>query len=321
MNFLSSFGIILVVLGHSMYPGCRNFVSNYIYSFHMPLFAFISGYLFIRYTNIKNYWNFVCKKSSRLLIPYVFWIVAMFIVKFVFSSLSSVDVFINNPIEFDFNVLCNMLLYPSKAVISYYWFAIVLFFIFIIFASFIKKNIEKHTLQITLIFIVLYYLNPLNDCQLFQLNRLFDLLPYFYFGCIFSLYNFNFNFILKYTILTKWIILLVLNIILVIYILNISRYDLFTGVLGIAICLVLSMLYEYYKLDFLKLFYHNTAAIYFLHGIVNALLLKVLVYLKFNMYIYTLTQFLFCLIVPIIIVKIVEKMRLKNKFIYYIIGK
>ena len=81
------------------------------------------------------------------------------------------------------------------------------------------------------------------------------------------------------------------------------------------------MLYEYYKLDFLKLFYHNTAAIYFLHGIVNALLLKVLVYLKFNMYIYTLTQFLFCLIVPIIIVKIVEKMRLKNKFIYYIIGK
>jgi len=317
MNFLSSFGIILVVLGHSMYPGDRNLVSNYIYSFHMPLFAFISGYLFMTYTNIKTYWVFVRNKISRLIIPYVFWITFMFIVKFLFSSLLTADIFVNNPIGFDFDVLYNMLLYPSKAVVSYYWFAIVLFFIFIIFASFIKKNIEKHTLQITLIFIVLYYLNPLNDCQLFQLNRLFDLLPYFYFGCIFSLYNF----ILKYTILTKWIILLVLNIILVIYILNISRYDLFTGVLGIAICLVLSMLYEYYKLDFLKLFYHNTAVIYFLHGIVNALLLKVLVYLKFNMYIYTLTQFLFCLIVPVIIVKIIEKYEIKNKFIHYIIGK
>ena len=139
MKFLSCFGIILVVLGHSMYPGDRNLVSNYIYSFHMPLFAFIAGYLFMTYTNIKTYWSFVRKKTSRLIIPYVFWITFMFIVKFLFSSLLTADIFVNNPIGFDFNVLYNMLLYPSKAVVSYYWFAIVLFFIFILFAPLIKK--------------------------------------------------------------------------------------------------------------------------------------------------------------------------------------
>lgn len=319
INFLSSFGIILVVLGHSMYPGDRNLVSNYIYSFHMPVFAFISGYLFMTYTNIKTYWVFVRNKISRLIIPYVFWITFMFIVKFLFSSLLTADIFVNNPIGFDFDVLYNMLLYPSKAVVSYYWFAIVLFFIFILFAPLIKKNIESYSLLIAVIIIVLYYLNPLYNCNLFQLNRLFDLLTYFYFGCIFTIYNLNF--VSNYKLLTQWIFLLVLNIILVIYILSISGYDLFTGVLGISICLVLSRLYEYYKLDFLKSLYRNTATIYFLHGIVNSLLSKVLVYLKFNMYIYTLIQFLFCLIVPVIIVKIIEKYEIKNKFIHYIIGK
>ena len=170
-----------------------------------------------------------------------------------------------------------------------------------------------------LIVIVLYYLNPLYNCNLFQLNRLFDLLPYFYFGCIFAFYNLNF--VSNYKLLTQWISLSLLNIILTIYILKISRYDLFTGVLGITICLILSKLYEYYKLSFLKFLYNNTATIYFLHGIVNALLLKVLMYLKFNMYIYILIQFLFCLIVPVIIVKIIEKYEIKNKFIHYIIGK
>lgn len=319
MKFLSCFGIILVVLGHSMYPGDRNLVSNYIYSFHMPLFAFIAGYLFMTYTNIKTYWSFVRKKTSRLIIPYVFWITFMFIVKFLFSSLLTADIFVNNPIGFDFNVLYNMLLYPSKAVVSYYWFAIVLFFIFILFAPLIKKNIESHSLLMALIVIVLYYLNPLYNCNLFQLNRLFDLLPYFYFGCIFAFYNLNF--VSNYKLLTQWISLSLLNIILTIYILKISRYDLFTGVLGITICLILSKLYEYYKLSFLKFLYNNTATIYFLHGIVNALLLKVLMYLKFNMYIYILIQFLFCLIVPVIIVKIIEKYEIKNKFIHYIIGK
>lgn len=45
ISFLQTFGIILVVLGHTEKTGTSFFIRDLIYSFHMPLFIFISGYL------------------------------------------------------------------------------------------------------------------------------------------------------------------------------------------------------------------------------------------------------------------------------------
>ena len=64
IDFLKSISIILVVLGHCIQYGSgylylvnNNFFYNklfmFIYSFHMPLFAAISGYLF--YKSINKY--------------------------------------------------------------------------------------------------------------------------------------------------------------------------------------------------------------------------------------------------------------------------
>lgn len=79
MSMLSIWGILLVVLGHSgmaephILPHVT-ILKSWIYSFHMPLFFFISGYLF-SYTNpdtlkIKA-GKFMKKKFDRLLIPYL----------------------------------------------------------------------------------------------------------------------------------------------------------------------------------------------------------------------------------------------------------
>lgn len=70
--FLQCFGILLVVLGHS--GENIPYLSKWIYSFHMPLFIFISGYL-LDYTSKNgidkiNLFNFINKKIKRLLIPY-----------------------------------------------------------------------------------------------------------------------------------------------------------------------------------------------------------------------------------------------------------
>lgn len=74
MALLSVWGILLVVLGHSgmAEPEIEShvvFLKKWIYSFHMPLFFFISGYLF-SLTNpdfLKiNAGHFLFKKSQKV---------------------------------------------------------------------------------------------------------------------------------------------------------------------------------------------------------------------------------------------------------------
>lgn len=69
IDILKGIGIILVVMGH-LEPG--NILLKYIYSFHMFLFFFTSGYL-----NVKNkdiyILDYVKTNSWRLIIPYMLW--------------------------------------------------------------------------------------------------------------------------------------------------------------------------------------------------------------------------------------------------------
>jgi fucose 4-O-acetylase-like acetyltransferase len=62
VDILKGIGIVTVVLGHAL-PS----LSTYMYWFHMPLFFFISGYLYKR----KD--QFVENKARSLLIPYFFF--------------------------------------------------------------------------------------------------------------------------------------------------------------------------------------------------------------------------------------------------------
>lgn len=68
-------GMVLVMLGHSDIPDP---IKTYIYTFHMPLFFFLSGYLF----SIKKYpkvTGFLLKRLKTLILPYLcFSIVAYF---------------------------------------------------------------------------------------------------------------------------------------------------------------------------------------------------------------------------------------------------
>ena len=64
IDALKGFGMILVILGHMTIP---EFLRRCIFSFHMPLFFLISGYLYGgRYS-----WMWVGRKAKAILIPYV----------------------------------------------------------------------------------------------------------------------------------------------------------------------------------------------------------------------------------------------------------
>ena len=60
--------ITLMVLGHSSLP---RFISDWIYSFHMPFFYFISGVL-TKWDDTKTN-NFIKHKYKSLMVPFFFY--------------------------------------------------------------------------------------------------------------------------------------------------------------------------------------------------------------------------------------------------------
>lgn len=131
VSFLQVFAIILVVIGHSFYHHEDNLVYEWIYSFHMPLFFFISGYL-LQYSvkrsgkPLGKYFGVrvLAKKAKRLLLPY--WLIS----SLVFVPKSFFGNYAGREVDFSWTGYAHMLLVPIDNVISIYWFLPTLFLVF-----------------------------------------------------------------------------------------------------------------------------------------------------------------------------------------------
>ena len=69
-------GIILVMLGH-MVDG-HGLIGQWIWSFHMPLFFFLSGLFFMPFSDVKSVW----KKSRQLLLPCIIFTIVICLVEY-----------------------------------------------------------------------------------------------------------------------------------------------------------------------------------------------------------------------------------------------
>lgn len=78
-DIMKGIGIILVIMCHA---GLGGFAKEFIYSFHMPLFFFVSG-CFFRNSELGK---FLIKNIKQLLIPYLFFVICMITVKQVRST-------------------------------------------------------------------------------------------------------------------------------------------------------------------------------------------------------------------------------------------
>lgn len=115
--------IVLVVLGHAIQntigASCDdNHLWNLIYSFHMPTFMAISGYLAFRPKmngggDVKPLYSVIYRRFRQLIIPFIIWTLLLLLV----GGKLSLD------------NICVSLLYPDKGL----WFLWVLFFITIFF--------------------------------------------------------------------------------------------------------------------------------------------------------------------------------------------
>ena len=167
--------IILVVIGHynpENSPNWYETINNVIYSFHMPLFMFASGYVYWATRKTIQYKDFVWNKFQRLMIPYFFVSFVIITIKLLTEKGLSVQ----NPVEI--SAFYEMFYLPIAG--FFLWFVFALFLIFLIIPLF---NTRKH-LFILLFFSLILYFIPISFPNIFCLAQFKGYLLYFVLGCV-----------------------------------------------------------------------------------------------------------------------------------------
>lgn len=127
IDIAKALAIVLVVIGHFTPENSINWYNSMvkvIYMFHMPLFMFASGFLYIVTYRHTSYSSFLVKKFRRLMVPYFVASVIVLMIKLAMSSILPLE----NPVVVgDFIAI----LYSPSA--GYYlWFLWALFWMMVI---------------------------------------------------------------------------------------------------------------------------------------------------------------------------------------------
>ena len=183
IDTLRGLGMLFVVWGHSIpykYP-----VRKYIYSFHMPLFFFISGLTFGDSDKL-DYAEYIKKKFKSLIVPYIIINIICYVLSVILFKVGVLE---------EFNYLDNImgifysngekLPFPSSPT----WFLITLFISELVFFFLKKNSTNDFNLGISVCVCGLIgYVNSLSEYQIFapwHLNTVFMAVVFYYAGYLF----------------------------------------------------------------------------------------------------------------------------------------
>lgn len=275
--FLQTLGIILVVVGHAFFNNGDHIACQWIYTFHMPLFFFISGYL-LEYTSAKkgiriadrDTKKFLSRKAIRLLVPYVFWGTLVFLPKALLASFSV------RPIDASFSSYVYMMVHPYKNVIGSLWFLPTLFLVFMV-AIFLFKLGSRFSINGKLNFSVLFFL-VVSIFTYYDYEQIFN-----YEGVIYYIFYFLWGAWLArhYPIeslrhpLPVFIISTALSFVIV-SIEYLHDIHILCAVNGIVMCISASCLYAKWNMHFLDHLYGATFTIYIYHWFVQVVSFQLL---------------------------------------------
>ena len=128
VDMLKGFGIILVMLGHASFPESLRIE---LYTFHMPLFFFMSGYVFSikKYSNFKD---FLIYKAKTLLLPLMVFSIFMTIANTIFDIVNNIG-YSNVIINLKNNIFDIIFQARGITIVSALWFIGCIFFCQVIF--------------------------------------------------------------------------------------------------------------------------------------------------------------------------------------------
>jgi len=141
-------GILLVVIGHfqpSVAPQWYKSMVTVIYSFHMPLFLLLSGYLYVY--GKQKFGPLIVSKIKRLVVPFISIGAIFFIVKYLVGRFATLD----HPIGP--HSIVDLLLNPAASYMPLLWFVHALFLMFIAFVP--LRAVLRYTSLVFLLIVII----------------------------------------------------------------------------------------------------------------------------------------------------------------------
>lgn len=176
LDIIKGVAIIFVVLGHciqygsgSKYLGGLLFFDNtvfkIIYSFHMPLFMLVSGYLFNISACRHSFKNVLLSRFTTLIIPIFVWAGGTIVLKSIIS---------NTDITFFYFIKTYL-----KTSLTTLWFLWAIFFCSLV-VLFVRKLFNDSIYVYILGFILTFFIPDVSNLQLYKFMYPFFVLAYFY---------------------------------------------------------------------------------------------------------------------------------------------
>jgi hypothetical protein len=194
ISFLQILGVVLVILGHSLqeYPGIyqRFWLYCLFRTVRMPLFTFISGFLFmismIKKGDSISLRGFVCNKTQRLLLPYFFLLTVTFLPRALMSC------YANNFVEINFKSFFDALTISNKLSIVFLWYLPMIFMVLCL--AFIGYKIfRKHIIAFFicggLLSLYGYFFLDQWACKFLAIGRIAGLSVFFILGTVYGYYR------------------------------------------------------------------------------------------------------------------------------------
>lgn len=318
ITVLQTFGIFLVVLGHSYAIGVpRPFLYEWlhtvIYSFHMPLFIFISGFLFYFSGGYReSYFHMLRKKAIKLLLPYVVISSLAFLPKVILSQYAL------RKTELTLASFLSNIFYPLENVLGHFWFLPTLFMLFVTIAIIIKvfsksaNWVVLTTIVVVLIYLSNYYLGI--SIKLLNLSGTLHYLLFFWAGFLIA-YHWNFC---KGVVLNKasFPVMLGLLLLLNFYANGIAIIKIITAFVGIVMAFGFAYVYLASGWTFFKhingLSYQIFLLSWPIQAIVNIFAYKIL---GLGWFLTFLSMLLTGIVGPVLVTKLFIEYRLPGKIV------
>lgn len=306
IEILKGIGAILVVIGH-LVPADGN-VKIYIYAFHMPLFFFLSGFLFSTKKDFKDYLK---GNLKSLILPYFIFNIISFLL--------NLDVVIQNKLTV-LQILDNITFFNSRiSWNSSLWFFIILFLtkiLFYVFSKICKDSYKTLSVPVLTTLIIGIILNVFNINLPFGLSIVPFAITFFYTGYLCKNFKILEKIKLNFKTLPVIIVLFIINILVSLYntrvnmstnIYNNYLLYFFNALTGIYLCIQLSNLLKNSKL---LCVYSNCSMIMFS---TQRLLFKYYPFDRENHYIIAIFITLTIYLIYYIIKEVISKKIAKNK--------